>query len=440
MFSNHHQETMHTLTTQMRDTGWVYFVLNESTDLVKIGYSCQPSVRLKQLQHEYKPAALRPLGVVPGSFGKEKGLHTRFARLQWDNDEWYVHDEEIAQFLREHAMLDFKAELTTDELDERTRKNEAKLERVKKKLRSMRIGSYPKPEPYLRDLVTLREEDCREYLTYNNYRYQRDLSESFTLEYAAKMLDGRFHSIDLVIAEHNGERLLMNSQTSLHAVIAAASVDPDVSIMATKFVYDCPTDEGLACLWAQFDVGRGRTAKQVAAGYVPVLGEGWTSDSVTRMALACSISRGGVGYRSHAEKLSKDDRVLLIRNYMPQVVIARDLIFPRGGGPPINHLDRGLIGHVMIDSLKDDEAKAIEFWTMVGSGLGFGPEDQNHPAYRLRSYLLAVVNNRKKNKREKKEEDADTIARCVNAFKAYCSGRTLTVLRGRVGKAGIPEL
>ncbi len=75
----------------------VYFILNPVADLVKIGISEDPAVRLVALQAN-TPHRLSLLGVVPGGAEKEKELHKQFANLRV-RGEWFSFDTELKEFI-----------------------------------------------------------------------------------------------------------------------------------------------------------------------------------------------------------------------------------------------------------------------------------------------------------------------------------------------------
>lgn len=77
----------------------VYFILNPVADLVKIGISEDPAVRLVALQAN-TPHKLSLLGIVPGGAEKEKELHKQFADFRV-RGEWFSFSREIQDLVGE---------------------------------------------------------------------------------------------------------------------------------------------------------------------------------------------------------------------------------------------------------------------------------------------------------------------------------------------------
>lgn len=76
-----------------RDGGYVYFM--RCRELVKIGYSVQPSIRLAQLQ-ETNPFEITLLGCLPASKQAERALHAEFADIKHDRlAEWFCLSAEL---------------------------------------------------------------------------------------------------------------------------------------------------------------------------------------------------------------------------------------------------------------------------------------------------------------------------------------------------------
>jgi Meiotically Up-regulated Gene 113 (MUG113) protein len=82
--------------TQRRG-GYVYFVQNERTGLIKIGTTKNVEHRIKQLCSEYKANATL-LGFVWGRFTLEAELHRRFAAY-CERGEWFAPSDELLTFI-----------------------------------------------------------------------------------------------------------------------------------------------------------------------------------------------------------------------------------------------------------------------------------------------------------------------------------------------------
>ena len=67
--------------------GFVYFVQGESGGAVKIGFSKNPEIRIKELQTGY-PDTLKILCLIPGNEQTEKRFHKQFDNYRL-NGEWF---------------------------------------------------------------------------------------------------------------------------------------------------------------------------------------------------------------------------------------------------------------------------------------------------------------------------------------------------------------
>jgi len=81
-------------------TSFVYFILAEETNRVKIGFSSEPERRLSDLQTG-SPCSLRMLAVFRGTSRTEKALHAKFAK-QRINGEWFQFHATIREFLTQN--------------------------------------------------------------------------------------------------------------------------------------------------------------------------------------------------------------------------------------------------------------------------------------------------------------------------------------------------
>lgn len=75
----------------------IYFI-RLGNKFIKIGYSVNPSERLKELQTG-SPVKLHLQATLEGSFQTEKGLHDLFKHLR-TKGEWFRYTDEIKYFIR----------------------------------------------------------------------------------------------------------------------------------------------------------------------------------------------------------------------------------------------------------------------------------------------------------------------------------------------------
>lgn len=73
----------------------VYFIAEEGTERVKIGYSESPWSRLKTLQAKH-PRQLILMRVTPGIYIHEEAAHRAFKHLRLPGDgEWFTYSDEM---------------------------------------------------------------------------------------------------------------------------------------------------------------------------------------------------------------------------------------------------------------------------------------------------------------------------------------------------------
>lgn len=82
-------------------TGYVYFIQGQCGGAIKIGYSMNPTERLKELQTGY-PDTLKILLIIPGDLNTEKALHRKFegSRLK---GEWFRPDDYLINSIKEFS-------------------------------------------------------------------------------------------------------------------------------------------------------------------------------------------------------------------------------------------------------------------------------------------------------------------------------------------------
>jgi hypothetical protein len=81
----------------MLQQGWVYFVQDEQSGLIKIGWAVDPEQRIKILQTG-SPGRLVLMHKIAGTIGDEKAFHKRFCRLRVGG-EWFMPDGALADLV-----------------------------------------------------------------------------------------------------------------------------------------------------------------------------------------------------------------------------------------------------------------------------------------------------------------------------------------------------
>lgn len=89
-------------------SGFIYFVQMERIGPIKIGYSKNPSTRLRELQGG-NPYKLRTIYITPGSQSDERGIHNGMALHAPDlslTGEWYLPGEIIFETISDFMEMD----------------------------------------------------------------------------------------------------------------------------------------------------------------------------------------------------------------------------------------------------------------------------------------------------------------------------------------------
>jgi len=86
----------------------VYFILNKDSNHVKIGYSKNPTLRIKTLQTG-SSNRLELIAILKGTIKEEKFLQKKFNKYHINN-EWFEYNENIREFIK---YLDYN-NLSTD--------------------------------------------------------------------------------------------------------------------------------------------------------------------------------------------------------------------------------------------------------------------------------------------------------------------------------------
>jgi hypothetical protein len=84
--------------------GYVYFMLTEQTDRIKIGYAADPMARLQQIG-AHCAETVHLVGSIPAASPRalESHLHQKFAELRLHR-EWFSPSKELVDWIMENAL------------------------------------------------------------------------------------------------------------------------------------------------------------------------------------------------------------------------------------------------------------------------------------------------------------------------------------------------
>lgn len=91
-----------TLPVHKPAAGWVYFAVRHADRAIKIGYSKNPSERLKSFHSGSGPCTL--VAEMPGNLEHETELHRRFAASRIGG-EWFRRTDELVALIRKWPLL-----------------------------------------------------------------------------------------------------------------------------------------------------------------------------------------------------------------------------------------------------------------------------------------------------------------------------------------------
>ncbi len=81
----------------LNETGFIYFIQSEDTRKIKIGYSVNPTDRVKTLQTGHS-CPLRLLKIIPGDMKFERALHRKFFKFRVQG-EWFEPHPDIIEYI-----------------------------------------------------------------------------------------------------------------------------------------------------------------------------------------------------------------------------------------------------------------------------------------------------------------------------------------------------
>lgn len=79
--------------------GYIYFLLAENADAVKIGYTRQKSMKTRMRYfYTYSPYSVDLLLIMPGSMIQERDIHKRFVKDKI-HGEWFRYSDELKAYI-----------------------------------------------------------------------------------------------------------------------------------------------------------------------------------------------------------------------------------------------------------------------------------------------------------------------------------------------------
>jgi Meiotically up-regulated gene 113 len=100
------EETLEGLRTgigRKEKNGFIYFIATENAEVVKIGFSVRPAMRLWGLRTA-SPFQLRLIGFLPGTHRTERMFHRRFAEDRM-HGEWFRNSDSVRAFIEGIGLI-----------------------------------------------------------------------------------------------------------------------------------------------------------------------------------------------------------------------------------------------------------------------------------------------------------------------------------------------
>jgi hypothetical protein len=263
-------------------------------------------------------------------------------------------------------------------------------------------------------LTRLTIDRAKANIEINNYPGQRSFKPARIRELCEKLQDGRFRTAHIATATLNGNRWLMNGQHQSVAVIKTG-IEPECFLED----FACESAEQVAQLFAQFDEGNVRSARDMSKAFTIAIGATWSERTASVCATALSFLKFGEAYASLA---TKDVRAGLLSEHRKDVDWASVAIFP--GKHPWLHLT-GTVA-AAISSYRVAGEDATLFWESVREGDKLAKGDS---AFTLREFLISRYTKKHQAGKGSRTVARELYCKSIYAWNAYRRNEPLGFLK-----------
>jgi len=234
--------------------------------------------------------------------------------------------------------------------------------------------------------ILLTPELANEYLKINTYIAQRHFDRRFKKELARKIKIGLFHEGCIAIMHYlNGKSEMMNGQHQCEAVIECHN---NIECRLHDYFQEPEdTEEDVAKVFAQYDVHKARTRRNVSQIYAVQFGMAEWPISCTRL---CASALSLLESNLDSPKITYDETGHLLGQYKEDCVFIRNLLFESSNSKRSKHLQRAGVAAAIIATRRVNEHDAILFWTDIRDGELL---ERNDITYKVREFLMKIKIN-----------------------------------------------
>jgi len=286
--------------------------------------------------------------------------------------------------------------------------------------------------------IVLKPEDASKFLANNVFSHQRKIQEKRLRTQCKAIQNGLHHGntiadavlgFDYFIEVYDGkggmnlkkvERLLVNAQHTLHAVMATK-----IPLDVTYQEWFCPSFSALATLWATFDQpGSQRTPEEIASAFLESFSEpGWSNKSLNKVASAFFAASLGEmsGNMQYGSRSTTAERINMLMENENRAVrkFVKDVCWGHQKEVDSKFMQRIVVMMIMIQTYRASPRMAQQFWEPVlfgGNRVG-GPSEAK---YELNQWLKNhVVGNTTGGDKRKAVTNKDMQIVCIRAWNAF---------------------
>lgn len=277
-------------------------------------------------------------------------------------------------------------------------------------------------------------ELCYKHLELKEFSGERGLEDSHVSYLIGCMQSGTFliEQTTLVssLCEQDGLEYRMNGQHTCWARLAMP-----VGWAAGESIryhrYRCNTLEDMRILYASIDRGRQRTRGMIMHSYL-----GGSEDFSSFKKSSVKLISIGLPFwlwheANERNSHSADDVAALMLSEHKSIcsiamnIVDQSVISGRNGN--LRFMKRASIGAAILETASRHQNESLEFWKVVGSGVGI--TNANDPRRRLRDTLMNSTLNRDSISGSKLLNSEAMYRACIHAWNAYRKGEELQFIK-----------
>lgn len=265
--------------------------------------------------------------------------------------------------------------------------------------------------------IVLTVEAADEFLELDEFTGDRNLTDSWVHHLAEEMERGTFlfPLVILIVAIHDGVRYRLNGQHTCWA--RKEHEDDDSYSQPVKLLtFQAEDYEALRNLYVAIDQGKTRTPSQ----QITALLSNWNGyQPIAKRPLQYVAKGFKFWYWAEPGKRKNYDAqtvaYLLKTDYLDLGI--RVGTFLTEHQSTAKHIMKTAVAAAIFGSMKKSVTKAIEFWTVVATGIG--ADRAGDPRIKLRDFLLTNSTRSSDNSSKKNVSSEEMIRTCIVAWNAW---------------------